>query len=149
MSGSRWLAPLVILLGCSGAPQAAPSPDPGSQPCITGLLRSTGTERFSKLVLDDATGLRTIKAAWAREVEKTGRRYVASIKFEPGTPDDPNKTVAADWVDLPKLTSLRVPGDRFTLRFRTTRTDNYLPQNTESLVNIDWVRIETGEEAAR
>jgi hypothetical protein len=83
------------------------------------------------------------KAALLR-LRKTGRRYITSIKLEPGTPGDEKKTVAADWVDLPKLTSLRVPGDRFTLLFRTTRTDNYLPANTESLVNIDWVRIETG-----
>ena len=83
------------------------------------------------------------KAALLR-LRKTGRRYITSIKLEPGTPGDEKMTVAADWVDLPKLTSLRVPGDRFTLLFRTTRTDNYLPANTESLVNIDWVRIETG-----
>jgi hypothetical protein len=94
------------------------------------IARSDGFKQYSKAAL--------------LRLGKTGRRYVASIKFEPGTPDDPKKTVAADWVDLPKLTSLRVPGDRFTLLFRTTRTDNYLPANTESLVNIDWVRIETG-----
>jgi hypothetical protein len=122
---------------------------------VRGDKKSRRNSEFSqeliKLYVPDARNIiarsdgfkQYFKAALLR-LRKVGRRYVASIKFEPGTPDDPKKTVAADWVDLPKLTSLRVPGDRFTLLFRTTRTDNYLPANTESLVNIDWVRIETG-----
>jgi hypothetical protein len=127
---------------------------------VRGDKKSRRNSEFSqeliKLYVPDARNIiarsdgfkQYFKAALLR-LRKVGRRYVASIKFEPGTPDDPKKTVAADWVDLPKLTSLRVPGDRFTLLFRTTRTDNYLPANTESLVNIDWVRIETGDGTAQ
>ena len=73
---------------------------------------------------------------------KQGRRYTASVKFEPGVGLDPKKAVAAKWFDLPKLTSLRVPGDRFTIQLRTTRADTNLPANTEGLANIDWVRVD-------
>ncbi len=84
---------------------------------------------------------KVVKAIYLR-LEKTGRRYTSSLRFEPGNLDDPKNVVAKDWVVLPKLTSLRVPGDRFTMIFRTTRSDTYLPAKTEGLVNIDWVKIE-------
>ena len=76
------------------------------------------------------------------KLEKRGRRYISSAKIEPPASLDKAKAVATNWVELPKLTSLRVPGDRFTMMFRTTRTDNYLPDKTEGLVSIDWVKIE-------
>jgi hypothetical protein len=115
---------------------------------------STFSQELIKLYTNDARDIiqrsegfkQYFKAAYLR-LAKTGRRYTAALKFEPATPGDPKKTVAADWVELPKLTSLRVPGDRFTLLFRTTRSDSYLPAGTESLVNIDWVKIETGAAA--
>ncbi len=95
-------------------------------------------------IIQRSEGFKKYFKAALLKLAKTGRQYTASLKFEPGTPGDPKTIVAADWVNLPMLTSLRVPGDRFTLLFRTTRTDNYLPKNTESLVNVDWVKIETG-----
>ncbi len=122
---------------------------------VRGDKKSRRSSQFSqeliKLYVPDARNIiarndgfkQYFKAALLR-LRKVGRRYVTSVKLEPATPGDAKKTVAAGWVDLPKLTSLRVPGDRFTLLFRTTRTDNYLPANTESLVNIDWVKVETG-----
>ena len=82
-----------------------------------------------------------VKAIYLK-LEKRGRRYISSAKIEPPASLDKAKAVATNWVELPKLTSLRVPGDRFTMMFRTTRTDNYLPDKTEGLVSIDWVKIE-------
>lgn len=82
-----------------------------------------------------------IKAIYLR-LKKEGRRYIASVKFDPADGLDPKKAVAANWFDLPKLTSLRVPGDRFTLQFNTTRSDGNLPAKTEGLANVDWVKIE-------
>lgn len=84
-----------------------------------------------------------VKAIYLK-LEKKGRRYTSSVKFEPGNLKDPKKAVATNWYALPKLTSLRVPGDRFTLLVRSTLNDKYQPKNTEGLVNIDWVKIETG-----
>ncbi|MGI9523608.1 MAG: caspase family protein [Hyphomicrobiaceae bacterium] len=82
-----------------------------------------------------------MKAVYLR-LEKKGRRYTSYIRFDPGKMKDPSKAVAKDWIALPKLTSLRVPGDRFTMLFYTSRQDNRLPANAEGLVNIDWVKIE-------
>ncbi|MEM8975113.1 MAG: caspase family protein [Pseudomonadota bacterium] len=82
-----------------------------------------------------------VKAIYLR-LEKRGRRYISSARIDPPKSLDQAKAVAKDWVELPKLTSLRVPGDRFTLLFRTTRTDTRLPANSEGLVSVDWVKIE-------
>ena len=82
-----------------------------------------------------------VKAVYLR-LEKKGRRYASYVKFDPGNLDDPKKAVAKDWVRLPKVTSLRVPGDHFTMMFHTTLSDTYLPANSEGLVNVDWVKIE-------
>ena len=111
--------------------------------------KSEFSQELLKLWVDDARNIsaRTkafsqyMKAAYLR-LEKKGRRYTSYVKFDPGNLADPKKAVATDWVALPKLTSLRVPGDRFTMLFRTTRTDNRLPAKTESLVSVDWVKIE-------
>ncbi|MGI9411902.1 MAG: caspase family protein, partial [Hyphomicrobiaceae bacterium] len=111
--------------------------------------KSEFSQELLKLWVDDARNIsaRTkafsqyMKAAYLR-LEKKGRRYTSYVKFDPGNLADPKKAVAKEWVALPKLTSLRVPGDRFTLLFRTTRTDKRLPAKTESLVSVDWVRIE-------
>ncbi|MFY0613836.1 MAG: caspase family protein [Hyphomicrobiaceae bacterium] len=75
-------------------------------------------------------------------LKKVGRRYTSYVKFEPSAQLEPKKAIAKEWISLPKLTSLRVPGDRFTLQFRTTRLDTRLPANTEGLANVDWVKIE-------
>ncbi|MBU2533749.1 MAG: caspase family protein [Alphaproteobacteria bacterium] len=85
-----------------------------------------------------------IKSIYLR-LKKVGRRYTSSVRFDPADNPDPKQTVATEWLDLPKLTSLRVPGDRFTLQFKTTRLDNYLPANTEGLVKVDWVKVEVIE----
>ncbi|MGI9423038.1 MAG: caspase family protein [Hyphomicrobiaceae bacterium] len=107
------------------------------------------SQEMLKLWVDDARnisgrtkGFSEIVQAIYLRLEKRGRRYTSYIKFDPGNLKDPKKAVAKDWVALPKLTSLRVPGDRFTMLFRSTRTDKRLPANTEGLVNVDWVKIE-------
>jgi len=51
---------VMILVGCSGAPGAEPMAEPEQAPCVTGLLRSTGTEGFSALVLRDEDGSATV-----------------------------------------------------------------------------------------
>ena len=48
---------------------------------------------------------------------KRGRRYISMAKIEPPASLDKAKAVATNWVELPKQTSLRVPGDRFTMMF--------------------------------
>jgi len=113
--------------------------------------KSEFTHELLKLWSPDARNIKArsqvydqyVKAIYLR-LEKKGRRYTSSVKFEPGNLKDPKKAVATNWYALPKLTSLRVPGDRFTLLVRTTLTDSYQPKKTEGLVNIDWIKIETG-----
>lgn len=120
---------------------------------VRGDKRTRKTSEFSqellKLYVKDGRNIKARTNAFAGYVstiylrlKKRGRRYISSIRFEAPASLDQSKAVAKDWVELPKLTSLRVPGDRFTLLFRTTRTDNHLPAKTESLVSIDWVKIE-------
>ncbi|MEM9355149.1 MAG: caspase family protein [Pseudomonadota bacterium] len=96
----------------------------------------------SRNIKDRTTAFKEyVKAIYLR-LEKRGRRYISSARIDAPKSLDQAKAVAKDWVELPKLTSLRVPGDRFTLLFRTTRTDTRLPANSEGLVSIDWVKIE-------
>lgn len=111
--------------------------------------RSEFSHELLKLYVNDARNIKArsksfgdyIKGIHLR-LEKRGRRYTTYIKFDPGTPGDPKKTINKEWFGLPKLTSLRVPGDRFTMLFRTTLSDNNLPKNTESVLHVDWVKIE-------
>lgn len=120
---------------------------------LRGDKRTRRSSEFSQELLkfwvDDARNIKRRTAGFSEYVkvlylrlEKRGRRYTSYAKFEPGPLKDPSKAVAKDWVGLPKLTSLRVPGDRFTMLFRTTRKDKRLPANTEGLVSVDWVKIE-------
>lgn len=58
----------MVLVGCSGAPGAPPMVEPVEDPCITGLLRSTGTEGFSELALRDESGSSTILVGDQRDI---------------------------------------------------------------------------------
>lgn len=113
------------------------------------------TQEVYKMWVDDGRNIvartdlfsKAVKSVLLR-LEKKGRRYIASGRFEPASAKV-EKSPAREWVALPKLTSLRLPGDKFTLIMRTSRTDKHLPDGTEGLVNVDWVKIETpGSRAA-
>ena len=110
------------------------------------------TQEMHKLWVNDARDIKSRTTAFAKTIksiylrlEKTGRRYTSYVKFDPGDQLDPKKAIAKDWVGLPKLSSLRVPGDRFTMIFRTTRHDTRLPDRTEGLLSVDWVKIEVAQ----
>jgi hypothetical protein len=59
---------LTALVGCSGPARPASTAVPESDACITGLLRSTGTEGFAELVLREDDGVSTILAGAARDL---------------------------------------------------------------------------------
>ncbi|MEJ2206002.1 MAG: hypothetical protein P8170_18050 [Gemmatimonadota bacterium] len=67
MSAAGRLAGLVILLGCSGVPPGVPMAEPEPDGCITGLLRSTGTEGFTQLVLREEGGSGTVLVGEERD----------------------------------------------------------------------------------
>lgn len=78
-------------------------------------------------------------------MRKVGRSYFIAAKVEPG-PQHAD-AAAVDWVELNKLTSLRPPGKFLTLsagqgKFR--KAAQHL-RGGETLVNIDWLKIETNE----
>lgn len=72
-------------------------------------------------------------------ITKKGRDYVVAMR----TQND--KDNVSKWIELEKLNSLRLPGDNFVLAFRQMpfTNANYQVQGGESLVNVDWVRIES------
>ncbi len=113
------------------------------------------TQEVYRIWVDDARSIAARTEHYSSKVksvllrlEKKGRRYIAAGKLEPVDTKD-EKAPAKDWVELPKLTSLRLPGDKFTFLFRTSRSDGSLPTGTEGLVNVDWIKIETpGAKAA-
>jgi len=78
-------------------------------------------------------------------IRKKGRSYFVAAKVEgdPVSADGP----PADWVELDKLTSLRSPGKFLVISIGQAKfTDKYGQRNGgETLVNVDWVKIETGE----
>ena len=114
-----------------------------------GKKTSTFTRDLYKVTVSDARNIKgrsdlfekSIKSIQLR-LQKKGRQYYTSIKFEP-VDENNTKLPAKDWVTLPKLTSLRLPGDKFTLALWTNRIDTYLPEGAESIVKIDWIRVDT------
>lgn len=73
---------------------------------------------------------------------KKGRNYIVSARLEPND-QQTDKSISKQWKVLQTLTSLKTPGDAFTLMFGNTHTHPSLPHNGEGLVDIDWVQIET------
>ena len=83
-----------------------------------------------------------IKAIQLR-LQKNGRKYVSAVKFEstnPGTEGAVNE----DWLTVQQLTSLRAPGDAFTIIFGSSSND-YTPNTGEGLIEVDWLKIEVTE----
>ena len=74
-------------------------------------------------------------------LEKSGRNYISSLKFEPVNPES-DGAVSDDWMTVQQLTSLRLPGDAFTIFFGNSSND-YTPAGGEGLLELDWVKIET------
>lgn len=72
-------------------------------------------------------------------ITKTGREYVVSALIES------DKGERGDWVPLEKLNSLRLPGDAFVMAFNQVpyTNQNYQVEGGESIVHIDWIRIES------
>lgn len=82
-------------------------------------------------------------AAVELRLEKVGRKYQSSIRFEPVNPgaDD---APSGEWIGVQKLTSLRSPGDAFVLIFGSA-SNGYTPDGGEALVEVDFVRIDVAE----
>ncbi len=78
-------------------------------------------------------------AAIQLRLTRKGRKYIASVRLEPrpGAKAPPN----GKWIEVQKLSSLKTPGDAFYMSFGGSASD-YLPDNGEGVVQIDWVRIE-------
>ncbi|HSM40103.1 MAG TPA: hypothetical protein VK862_05090 [Afifellaceae bacterium] len=83
-----------------------------------------------------------IKAVQVR-LEKSGRHYTAALRFE-STDPGAEGAVNEDWLAVQKLTSLRAPGDAFTIIFGSNSND-YTPNTGEGLVEVVWVKIEVDE----
>ena len=90
-----------------------------------------------------------VKAVELR-LQRKGRKYIASARFEKTNAKD--KTIPTGWIKLPEITSLRPPGQTpvlFVGSFPNAagRSDYewYVPKNTESQIDIDWVKIEAPE----
>ncbi len=81
-----------------------------------------------------------VKAVQLR-LEKSGRNYVAALRFEATNPGAEG-AVSEEWYTVQELTSLRAPGDAFTIVFGNNSND-YTPNNGEGLVQVDWVKVET------
>jgi Ca-activated chloride channel family protein len=81
-----------------------------------------------------------VKAVQLR-LEKSGRNYVAALRFEATNPGAEG-AVSEEWYTVQELTSLRAPGDAFTIVFGSNSND-YTPNSGEGLVQVDWVKVET------
>ncbi len=79
-----------------------------------------------------------VKALQLR-LEKSGRNYVAAARFESVDPSAEG-AVSEEWFTVQQLTSLRSPGDAFTVIFSSNSND-YTPNNGEGLLELDWVQI--------
>jgi len=83
-----------------------------------------------------------IKAVHLR-LEKSGRQYVSALRFE-STDPGAEGAVSEEWFTVQQLTSLRAPGDAFTIVFGSN-SNRYTPNSGEGLVEVDWVKIEVSE----
>lgn len=72
---------------------------------------------------------------------KSGRQYKAGVRMEPVQPGA-DGAPSGEWLDVQDLTSLKPAGDAFTIIFGSA-SSGYSPDGGESLIEIDWVKIET------
>ena len=73
-------------------------------------------------------------------LEKAGRNYTSALRFE-STDPGAEGAISEEWFTVQQLTSLRAPGDAFTIVFGSNSND-YTPNTGEGLVEVDWVKIE-------
>ncbi|TLP44968.1 VWA domain-containing protein [Cohaesibacter sp. CAU 1516] len=111
------------------------------------LAKGANTHFVSKIAQFDDNNVtaRTDKMAASTgsallRLTKQGRNYISAVKLEEaeGAGD---KAPNTNWVELQKLTSLKLPGDAFSFLFGHG-TSGYVPKNGEGLVEVDWVKIE-------
>ncbi|WP_319529760.1 VWA domain-containing protein [uncultured Cohaesibacter sp.] len=72
---------------------------------------------------------------------KEGRNYISAVKLE-AADGAGDKAPPSEWIELQKLTSLKLPGDAFTFFFGHGKA-GFVPKDGEGLVEVDWVKIET------
>ncbi len=108
----------------------------------TGFARSILNIEARDLEVRSAQFSDRVKAVQLR-LEKTGRNYVSAVRFESTNPGAEG-AINEEWFTVQKLTSLRSPGDAFTIVFGSNSND-YTPGGGEGLVEIDWVKIEVTE----
>jgi hypothetical protein len=108
----------------------------------TGFARSLFNIEDRDLEIRSAKFTDRIKAVQLR-LEKSGRQYTAALRFESTNPGAEG-AVSEDWFTVQKLSSLRAPGDAFTVMFGSN-SNSYTPNTGEGLVEVDWVRIEVDE----
>ena len=111
------------------------------------LAKGKNTHFFSKIAdyNDNNVTARTDKVAASTSsallrLTKQGRNYISAVKLEAaeGAGDLAPNT---NWVELQKLTSLKLPGDAFSFFFGH-QAAGYVPKNGEGLVEVDWVKVE-------
>lgn len=108
----------------------------------TGFAREVHSIADPDLELRSAQFTDKVKGVLLR-LEKSGRQYVSAVRFEsrdPGAED----AVSEDWLTVQELTSLRSPGDAFTIMFGSDSGDD-TPGGGEGLVEVDWVRVDVNE----
>jgi hypothetical protein len=74
-------------------------------------------------------------------LEKAGRNYTSALRFE-ATDPGAEGAISEEWFTVQELTSLRPPGDAFTIVFGSN-SNNYTPNTGEGFVQVDWVKVET------
>ena len=79
-------------------------------------------------------------------ISKSGRSYIVSSKIVGAltTADG----AEPQWTEIQKLTSLRAPGNKIVFGSYFSPPDDYDIVGGESLIPIDWIKIETPEEPA-
>lgn len=103
---------------------------------------------FERLIMEIEDGALPVRAAQFSDrvqavqvrLEKAGRNYVASAYLETGGREIAGVETET-WLTVQQLSSLKSPGDAFAIIFGST-SSGYTPDHGESLVKIDWVRVE-------
>ena len=111
------------------------------------LVKGVNTEFATKLAeySDDNVTARTDKISASTgsallRLTKQGRNYISAVKLE-AAEGSADKAPNTNWVELQKLTSLKLPGDAFSFLFGH-EASGYVPKNGEGLVEVDWIKIE-------
>jgi hypothetical protein len=104
-----------------------------------GFAREVHTIAEQDLELRSAQFTDKIKAVLFR-LEKSGRQYTSAVQFE-STDASAEDAVSEEWWPVQPLTSLRSPGDAFTIIFGSEAGGD-TPSGGEGLIEVDWVKIE-------